>query len=651
MSNNPYSNSFDKFAESVERDLNLKGVTGAEEAVHVKEGEPEQEEQLPQQVQLHPETPQEWPLKSVFNAAGTRVKVVTQNENGPCSLLALVNILIMRGNLQLSPASRTSVDYDYISSIIAEFLLRKHIPKDSPYSISDALNVLPHTRYGLDLNPHFHSPYALNPSSVRHKGAIDLFALCDVPLVHGWVCDRQSPNSDVILQDFENYDHATQVIAEGYHLAGVLPNSNSINRDTNEGDLSSQQQEIVRKARILAQFIDSSRTQMTLTGLFVLTECLSSGEYVALFRNSHLSVLYKRHHKLYTLVTDGALAEEADVIWESLEDVDGSGSAFLNDNFNPSGVIGGDYAGASAAYANSAHDVYDTNGTNDTLTVEQRVTTRAQNEGWDDAVLAYELSRVQNTARADSDLALAMQLQQDENERRQRQRQNQASAGVPSHTPHAPAVTQKAQKDRKSKKSYMKFIAATSALLASALAAKITSPPQLTQCRNIAVSEGDIYITVIPAGEVGAEPIEAFPPQHGESGSYNWKVNVPGGQEISLAVNDESGDVNYSSELTVRDSDNSDCLGEDVQGQAAESDDSNNDDGDQSSSSSSESSSSSSTSSSSSSSSSTPSSSSSDNTSADSGNNAQNDDDSGAVSHVFAGSMVAAASLAGALLI
>ncbi|TIA80440.1 hypothetical protein E3P94_00115 [Wallemia ichthyophaga] len=200
----------------------------------------------------------------------------------------------------------------------------------------------------------------------------------------------------------------------------------------------------------------------------------------------------------------------------------------------------------------------------------------------------------------------------------------------------------------------MKFIAATSALLASALAAKITSPPQLTQCRNIAIKwtegEGDIYITVIPAGEASSEPIEAFPPQHGESGSYNWKVNVPGGQEISLAVNDESGDVNYSSELTVRDSDNSDCLGEDVQGQAAESDDSNNDDGDQSSSSS-ESSSSSSTSSSSSSSSSTPSSSSSDNTSADSGNNAQNDDDSGAVSHVFAGSMVAAASLAGALLI
>lgn len=151
----------------------------------------------------------------------------------------------MRGHLQISPATRASVDYDYISSIIAEYLLNKPIPQDSTYSLSDALSVLPHTRYGLDLNPHFHSPYALSPSSTRHKGAIALFALCDVPLVHGWVYDRQSPNSDVILQDGQNYDHATQIIAEGDHLAGVLPNS--ANTNANEEDLSSQQQDIVRK--------------------------------------------------------------------------------------------------------------------------------------------------------------------------------------------------------------------------------------------------------------------------------------------------------------------------------------------------------------------------------------------------------------------
>ena len=151
----------------------------------------------------------------------------------------------MRGQLQITPPTRTTVDYDYVSSIIAEYLLNKPVPPDSPHSLSDALSVLPHTRFGLDLNPHFHSPYALSPSSTRHKGAIALFALCDVPLVHGWVYDRQSPNSDVILQDGQNYDHATQIIAEGDHLAGVLPNSSTDAAD--ESDLSAQQQDIVRK--------------------------------------------------------------------------------------------------------------------------------------------------------------------------------------------------------------------------------------------------------------------------------------------------------------------------------------------------------------------------------------------------------------------
>lgn len=201
----------------------------------------------------------------------------------------------------------------------------------------------------------------------------------------------------------------------------------------------------------------------------------------------------------------------------------------------------------------------------------------------------------------------------------------------------------------------MKYIAATSALLASALAAKITSPPQITQCRNIAIKwtegEGDIYITVIPAGNVAAEPLEAFPKQSGSTGTYNWKVNVPGGQKISLAVNDESGDVNYSSELTIRDSDDDDCLGKAAESGPASTDDkdSSDDSDDKDSKTSSSSSSSSKSSSSSSSSKSSPTSGS--NSSSNNADSSAQDDDSGAISHAVAGSMVAAASLVGALLI
>ena len=34
---------------------------------------------------------------------GRRVPIVTQNENGPCPLLALANVLLLRNQIQLSP--------------------------------------------------------------------------------------------------------------------------------------------------------------------------------------------------------------------------------------------------------------------------------------------------------------------------------------------------------------------------------------------------------------------------------------------------------------------------------------------------------------------------------------------------------------------
>lgn len=166
---------------------------------------------------------------------------------------------------------------------------------------------------------------------------LDIFNISDVQIVHGWVYDRHSKDSDIILQHGQNYDHATQIIAEGDSLDAILPNSSS---SSNNFELNEHDQNVVKNARVLANFINNSRTQMTITGLFALSDTLPDRTYVALFRNSHLSVLYKRNNKLYSLVSDGALAEESDIIWETLEDVDGSGSSFLNSEFRPSGTIG-----------------------------------------------------------------------------------------------------------------------------------------------------------------------------------------------------------------------------------------------------------------------------------------------------------------------
>lgn len=93
--------------------------------------------------------------------------------------------------------------------------------------------------------------------------------------------------------------------------------------------------------------MDSTSTQLTYPGLVQLSTHLAPSSLSALFRNSHLSVIYRRpsllsptsnQPELFTLVTDSVLNHEPEVVWESLEDVDGSGSRFWNSTLKRSNI-------------------------------------------------------------------------------------------------------------------------------------------------------------------------------------------------------------------------------------------------------------------------------------------------------------------------
>lgn len=86
----------------------------------------------------------------------------------------------------------------------------------------------------------------------------------------------------------------------------------------------------------------------------MLAQSLQPGSLYALFRNSHLSVLYRRREdeaspnapRLFSLVTDSAFIVEDGVVWESLEDVDGAASEFYDAKFQKASIEGGDWVGA-----------------------------------------------------------------------------------------------------------------------------------------------------------------------------------------------------------------------------------------------------------------------------------------------------------------
>lgn len=110
-------------------------------------------------------------------------------------------------------------------------------------------------------------------------------------------------------------------------------------------------------AEVMQRFLATSSTQLTYHGLFSLSSILAPSSLSALFRNSHLSVLYRRpttpgttnEPQLFTLVTDESFSNEPVVCWESLEDVEGGNATFFDGALRRTSVRGGDWVQSAGA--------------------------------------------------------------------------------------------------------------------------------------------------------------------------------------------------------------------------------------------------------------------------------------------------------------
>jgi hypothetical protein len=53
-----------------------------------------------------------------------QLKIIAQNENGPCPLLALCNVLLLRGDIEIG-TERSTVSYEYLVDLIGDVLLTR----------------------------------------------------------------------------------------------------------------------------------------------------------------------------------------------------------------------------------------------------------------------------------------------------------------------------------------------------------------------------------------------------------------------------------------------------------------------------------------------------------------------------------------------
>ncbi|XP_077928590.1 ubiquitin carboxyl-terminal hydrolase MINDY-1 isoform X5 [Halichoerus grypus] len=235
---------------------------------------------------------------------GERTPIITQSSNGPCPLLAIMNILFLQWKVKLPPQKEV-ITSDELMAHLGDCLLSikpqeksEGLQLNFQQNVDDAMTVVPKLATGLDVNVRF-----TGVSDFEYTPECSIFDLLGIPLYHGWLVDPQSPEAVSAVGKL-SYNQLVEKIITCKHSS-----------DTN----------LVTEGLIAEQFLESTAAQLTYHGLCELTAAAKEGELSVFFRNNHFSTMTK--HK------------EEQVVWESLHNVDGD-SCFCDSDFHLSHSLG-----------------------------------------------------------------------------------------------------------------------------------------------------------------------------------------------------------------------------------------------------------------------------------------------------------------------
>ena len=88
-------------------------------------------------------------------------------------------------------------------------------------------------------------------------------------------------------------------------------------------ELLDNQTTIFKEGTIVNDFLSSTSTQLTYSGLTDLHNHVKEGKQCVFFRNNHFATMCKHNGILYLLVTDLGYANVPEVMWEKLDDISG----------------------------------------------------------------------------------------------------------------------------------------------------------------------------------------------------------------------------------------------------------------------------------------------------------------------------------------
>ncbi|KAJ0406196.1 hypothetical protein P43SY_000380 [Pythium insidiosum] len=328
---------------------------------------------------------------------GSPVSYICQNSNGPCPLLAISNVLLLRGHISLDDKLQ---DGAIAAAELLEIVRQRIVAANPPLpedrdalerlsqqkTLDDVLQLLPSLLVGLDVNVRFHSV-----TDFEYNVGSAVFDMLDMSLVHGWLLDQQDEATlrvvgnksynelierlvdfrAVMATEAETETEAEQQGAAETTERSELPEPLAISslridlppppssppsarspsktspspskktvetmkreRKLSDADATTAATALLEEGPVLEEFFASSASQLTYYGLVKLHEDVRERQLCVFFRNNHFATLFKFEGALYLLVTDAGYLDEPTVVWERLNEIDGD-TEYFDDAFRP----------------------------------------------------------------------------------------------------------------------------------------------------------------------------------------------------------------------------------------------------------------------------------------------------------------------------
>ncbi|KAF2404205.1 hypothetical protein EJ06DRAFT_526296 [Trichodelitschia bisporula] len=367
--------------------------------------------------------------------------ILTQNANGPCPLLALVNALALSTPASEQTAlvealrTREHVSLGLLLDVVFDELMsgRRGSTQELP-DVDDLYKFLLTLHTGMNVNPRFtfkpdrasmdmHPALRplTQPGGFEETREMRLYSTFNVPLMHGWLPPRDSAEYAAFERSAKTYEDAQNIQFHEEELEVKLSTTG----------MNPQEQDLFEDLITIKEFLAQWPTQLTQYGLDVIREHLRPGEFAILFRNDHFSTIYMepRSRQILTLVTDAGYSSHDEIVWESLVDVNGKASQLFSGDFRPvshdapsPGPAGPRHSSLSQRPVQSMLDVDDRSW--NTVQGKRSKPNTTQETG----IIGASPSAPQPTSPAlsrieqeDHDLALALQLQEEEEDRHRRE--------------------------------------------------------------------------------------------------------------------------------------------------------------------------------------------------------------------------------------